>query len=314
MSIEVTPLFKRILERTPFTERELIILVATAATRYKDHYIQKRNGRGQRLISQPTKEIKFLQRLLIKHELASLKVHESAVAYRPGRSTADHARPHAGNRYLLKLDFKDFFLSLHASALDHRLALDTEYTKTERWIICNLLCRRVPKTSILRLSIGAPSSPFISNYLMREFDERLLSFCTEFGVTYTRYADDLAFSCSTAHLLDRVYLKVGTVLDELTYLGIRLNSEKTVNVSTKRQRKLVGLVLANDGQVSVGRVEKRRLRAAVHAFANGHLSATDIGQLRGKLAYVYGFDPTFVMDLCKRHGIADLASLGLTAN
>ena len=69
MSLIDAPLFKRLLAGTPFSEHELVVLIATAPTRYKDHYISKRNGRGRRLISQPTKEIKFLQRLLLKREL-----------------------------------------------------------------------------------------------------------------------------------------------------------------------------------------------------------------------------------------------------
>lgn len=117
MSIAAVPLFQRLLARSPFSEHELIVLIATASSRYKVHYIEKRSGRGRRLIAQPTREIKFLQRMLVKHELGALPIHEAAMAYRAGLSIADHARPHAGGRYLLKLDFKDFFPSIKWSAL-----------------------------------------------------------------------------------------------------------------------------------------------------------------------------------------------------
>lgn len=310
MSITNAPLFQRILAATPFSEQELVILIATAPTRYKDHYINKRNGRGQRLISQPTKEIKFLQRLLVRRELANLPINDAATAYRKGGSTKQHAEKHASSRYLLKLDFRDFFLTLYAPALDHLLVHDTNFSKTERWLICNLLCRRVPKTSIHRLSIGAPSSPFISNYMMHVFDEKLASFCSSHGVTYTRYADDLALSTNTPHILNQVDLEVRRILIELSYLQLSLNEEKTVNVSKKRKRKLVGLTLSNEGNVSVGRDEKRRLRATFHAFSSGQLSPEGIANLRGKLAYVYGVDPAFVINLCNKYGIAKLGDIG----
>lgn len=310
MSLANAPLFQRLLARTPFSEHELVVLIATAPTRYKDHYISKRNGRGKRLISQPTKEIKFLQRILIKYELADLPMHGAATAYRKGLSTKHHAEQHASSRYLLKLDFRDFFLSLHANALDYRLEHDTKFSHAERWLICNLLCRRLPKTSILRLSIGAPSSPFISNYLMHEFDTKLTAFCNLSGVGYTRYADDLALSTSSPHVLDQVKGEVQRILQELSYLQITLNEEKTVNVSRKKRRTLVGLTLSNEGRVSVGREEKRRLRAAFHAFSRGLLPPEEIGRLRGKLAYLYGIDQDFVLSLCKKHGVARVSDIG----
>jgi hypothetical protein len=312
MSIVSAPLFQRLLARTPFSEKELVVLVATAPTRYKDHYINKRNGRGKRLISQPTKEIKFLQRLLVKYELADLPMHEAAMAYRKGLSTKHHAEQHASSRYLLKLDFRDFFLSLHDTALDYLLAQDTHFSHAERWMICNLLCRRLPKTSTQRLSIGAPSSPFVSNYMMHEFDTKLTAFCSSRGVRYTRYADDLALSTSNPHILDLVKDEVQRILQELSYLNISLNEEKTVNVSKKKKRTLVGLTLSNVGNVSVGREEKRRLRAEFHSFSKGMLPHDEIGRLRGKLAYVFGIDPDFVTGLCKRYRVSKIGDIGLS--
>ena len=147
MSLTQTPLFRRLLELTPFSEQELVVLIATAPARYKDHLIRKRHG-GTRLISQPTKELKFLQRLVVKRELDYLPIHVAATAYRPGKSIRDHATPHASAKYLLKLDFKDFFLSLEEGALQHRLEVDTSYSKAERWLLCNLLCRQPKGTKM----------------------------------------------------------------------------------------------------------------------------------------------------------------------
>lgn len=311
MSLSNTPLFQRLLARTPFSERELIDLISTAPRRYKDHYIKKKSGRGRRLISQPTKEIKFLQRVLLKSELSKLPIHEAAMAYRKGISTADHAQKHASSRYLLKLDFCDFFLSLHSPALDFRLSVDTDFSRAERWLICNILCRRPRKTSILRLSIGAPSSPLISNYLMYEFDVKLTAYCIEKDIIYTRYADDLALSSSRPHVLDEAKAEVIRLLAELSYLRISLNEEKTVNVSKKKKRTLVGLTLSNEGFASVGREKKRILRAAFHAYSQGKLSPEEIGRLRGKLSYLLGVDPEFVLNLCKKYGVLRVADIGI---
>lgn len=313
MSIEKEPLFGRILDSTPFSERELVILIATAPRRYKEHYIEKRNGRGKRLISQPTAELKYLQRNLIKNELFSLRLHDAAIAYRPKSSIKNHAIPHASAKYLLKLDFTDFFPSLKESAIRHRLAEDTSYSEKEKWIVCQLLCKRNRKTDDLELSIGAPSSPFISNYLMWEFDEKLTEFCTLNHAKYSRYADDLAISTSMPHTLDIIKSKVDEILEELSYLSLSLNETKTVNVSKKNHRSLVGLSLANDGSVSVGRLEKRKLRATMNAMVNGKLPKEDIPGLRGKLAFIYSIDPEFVTNLCKRNGFERIVDIKFIA-
>lgn len=310
MSIEKEPLFGRILELTPFSERELIVLVATAPKRYKEHYIEKRNGRGKRLISQPTAELKFLQRLLIKHELSTLPMHDAAVAYRPNHSIKNHANPHASARYILKLDFTDFFPSLKESVIRYRLTKDANYSEKEKWIICQLLCKNKRRTNGLELSIGAPSSPYISNYLMWEFDTKLTDFCKAKDVTYTRYADDLAISSFQPNVLDLVKIEVQRLLKEQDYLGLKLNEAKTVNVSKKHRRMLVGLILANDGNVSVGRTEKRRLRAMMHAFINERLPPEEVARFRGKLAFIHSIDPQFVATLCSKNGFAHLSDIG----
>lgn len=309
MSIASAPLFQRLLARSPFSEHELIVLIASAASRYKVHYIEKRGGRGRREIAQPTKEIKFLQRVLVKHELDALPIHDAAVAYRVGLSIADHARPHAPERYLLKLDFRDFFPSIKWSALAHRLTQDTDYSRVELWILENLLCRKVRSSSIHQLSIGAPSSPHMSNYVLYEFDAKLADFCAGRSVRYTRYADDLALSTSAPGALDVVEREVRRLLNELNYLELDLNEKKTVNVSTKTRRTLAGLVLSNDGYASVGRDAKRALRLAVHHAALGSLAPDQIASLQGYLAFTYGVDAGFVDRLLTRYGFASIAEI-----
>lgn len=310
MSIATAPLFQRLLARSPFSEHELSVLIATAPSRYKVHYIEKRNGRGRREIAQPTKEIKFLQRMLVKYELATLPIHAAAIAYRAGLSIADHARPHAHGRYLLKLDFKDFFPSIRWSSLAHRLTSDTQYTKVELWILGNLLCRKANTSGVHQLSIGAPSSPLVSNYVLHEFDSNLTEFCSRNGVRYTRYADDLAFSTHIPGFLDTVEQEVRRLLRELNYLGLQLNEEKSVNVSKKRRRTLVGLTLSNDGHTSIGREAKRHLRLAIHRAAFGRLDPTEVTNLRGRLAFTYAIDPTFVDELLARYGFSSIAGIG----
>ena len=312
MSLIETNLFKRLLALTPFSEKELTTLIATAPTRYKDHYIDKRNGRGKRLISQPTKEIKFLQRLLISRELANLPIHSAAVAYRQGLSIVAHAEPHASANYLLKLDFKDFFPSITSEALARNLKHDKNYTAAELWLITRILCRLDRQSERLRLSIGAPSSPFISNYMLFEFDQRLTEFCDQKNIKYTRYADDLALSSNVPKVLDEAKKMVEKLLSDFSYLGLVLNEEKTVNVSQKNRRTLVGLTLSNAGNVSVGRDAKRLIRAQMHRASQGQLSVVEFLSLKGRLAFLLSVDPEFVHSLCSKYGFSNVEAVSFS--
>lgn len=194
MDFTQTQIFNRLLRETPFSAAELIDLIKTAPNRYKEHYINKRNNRGKRLISQPTKELKYVQKYFIQNILNGLPIHYAAKAYRSGLSIKDHALPHANSKYLLKLDFRDFFPSITAEGLCYRLKLDFGFSDSDLYIIKRIICKCRPCSDVLHLSIGAPSSPYISNYFLFEFDEIIFNFCLENEVVYTRYADDLAFS------------------------------------------------------------------------------------------------------------------------
>ena len=311
MRLSDSELFKRLIENTPFSEEELVLLILTGPTRYKDHWIEKRHGRGRRMISQPTVELKLVQRWLVGCEMSSLPIDRHATAYRNGLSIRDHVAPHTKSRYLLKLDFRDFFPSLTDSALRFRLEQDAQYSDLEIRILINLLFRKKRTEETYRLSIGAPSSPFISNYLLLDFDRRLSSYCKSNSLCYTRYADDLAISANKAGTLDPAKEFVEKLIDELQYLSLKLNEKKTVNVSKKFRRELVGLVISNQGNVSLGREEKRRLRAAVHALVHGKLSMEQSIKLRGQLAFALSVDSDFVGALCKRYGfdrVCDLPS------
>jgi RNA-directed DNA polymerase len=303
-----TALFDRLLNASPFSYSELAITILTAPNRYKEHTIEKRRG-GTRLISQPTKELKFLQRILINNELSSLPVSSAATAYVKGISIRNHAQQHAKNHFLLKLDFRDFFPSIKSNAIDRLLRAHTTFSQDEIFIARQILLRRTRNEADLHLSIGSPSSPFISNTIMYEFDTRLLEYCSTQGLAYSRYADDLAISTKKPGALDNAKGFIEQLLSELSYLNLELHPEKTVNVSTKRRRTLTGLILSNAGTVSIGRDKKRLLRTRVHRMIQGNLDDIQANEVKGLLAFTYSVDPVFIEDLARHYGLTNAHEL-----
>ena len=87
--------------------------ISTCPYRYKVYTIPKRNGSGVRIIAQPAKELKVLQKLVCGKFLSELPVHEACMAYKKNISIRHNALAHVKNKYMLKMDFKDFFPSIN---------------------------------------------------------------------------------------------------------------------------------------------------------------------------------------------------------
>lgn len=293
-------ILNKILQELPFNRRELARLIATAPIRYKFHLIKKRKG-GVRQIAQPTAEVKLLQRWVLKEIISKLPLHDVAIAYRKGGATKNHAAQHASNKYLLKLDFKDFFPSITATCFASHLEIQQpELTKEDIDILCNILFHRDKLSQKLCLSIGAPSSPAVSNAVIYFFDQAVADFCKDLDVRYTRYADDMAFSTNKPKTLDEVHKFISDFCGQSSDPRLRLNTTKTVNVSKKFHRELTGLILTNDGRLSLGHKKRRQIRAMIDYFARGMLSPKEIAHLQGLIAYARSIDPSILNLLDKR--------------
>lgn len=300
---------EKLLQVFPLSRAEVELLIKTAPSRYKVHEIEKRNGRGVRTIAQPTAEIKMLQRLMVAEYVNKLPVSDAAKAYRKGHGIVDHATPHAGNRYLLKLDFKDFFLSVRGVDFLRHLRKYSEIERADADRLVRLFFWRPKGRGDLILSIGAPSSPAISNTLMFDFDNALSAYCSSEGITYTRYADDLALSTSKPHVLKQAHEFVVGLCASLKYPRISLNTEKTVYTSKKHNRQLTGLVLANDGIASLGREKKRLLRSMAYRYKTGVLDDEERAKLRGWIAFSMSVDKPFIQSLQRMLGDVDFDAL-----
>jgi RNA-directed DNA polymerase len=277
-------------------------IVRNAPYRYKLYHIPKRSG-GRRQICHPARELKILQRVLLAEILDHLPVHDAATAYRLGVSIKDNAEAHAKNGAILKYDFKDFFPSIRDTDWRSYCERNSVFKNEEDVeISCRILFWSKPGSNVLRLSIGAPSSPALSNILMRDFDERIQSELKPDKVTYTRYADDLTFSGPRVGHLSKVEKTLRRAIKEMKSPRLRINEDKTVLATKKYRRTVTGLILSNDGDVSIGRERKKAIRAAVHHASKGKLSEDERAQLGGLLAFVQNVEPSFLIRLTARYG------------
>ena len=285
------------------SEAELMWLIRSAPRRYKVYQIPKRKPGQFRTIAQPAREVKSLQYWVMKNVLNTLPVHPTATAYREGKSIADNAHPHRNGSFLLKLDFTDFFPSIKARDFEGYLKKKlVDFESGDIQALSRILFWKPKNTKKFCLSIGAPSSPLVSNILLFEFDERVAKFCSKHGIMYTRYADDLSFSANVSSKLREAEHFIAKLCKEIRSPKLTLNSEKLVRVSKKQARRITGLVITNDAKVSLGHDKKRQIRASVHHFVTGRLNEEESLKLRGMLAYVKSVEPSFLARLKKKYG------------
>lgn len=282
-------------ESLGISEYQLNRLILRAPHSYKVYTIPKRSG-GERTIAQPAKETKFIQNWLIQNIFKKLPIHECASAYKDGASIKKNANAHKNNSYLTKLDFKDFFPSIKFDDLVKHISkhLGESLGVQDIQDIVRISCIRLMGRSDLCLSIGAPSSPVLSNTIMYDFDSEVSAWCAESGITYTRYADDLTFSTSTKGISSNIEPFIRNVAQKLSYPNLSLNNKKTTHLSKKYQRRITGIIINNEGNISLGRDRKREISALIHKFSLSILPELEIFRLQGLLGFAKDVEPLFV--------------------
>ena len=285
------------------SEARLLSFISTCPRRYKRYNIPKRNGSGQRLICQPSKELKFLQRMVLEKFLTDLPLHCAATAYREGVGIKENASRHKNSRYFLKMDFNNFFPSIKPETLIAHIESFRQAKISERdaFSLARIFFY-FDKDDGLSLSIGAPSSPFLSNAIMYYFDCKVSETCEAAGIAYTRYADDLCFSSERKNSLWNMPEFVQSALLECGLNRISINQDKTIFVSHKENIHLTGLVITPEGKVSIGRNNKRKVKSLIYSYIQGNLPAENLASLRGYLSVCMDVERRFCNSLRTKYG------------
>ncbi|WP_053999354.1 retron St85 family RNA-directed DNA polymerase [Ahrensia marina] len=287
---------------TGISASTLQVIINSAPESYKVFSIPKKTG-GTRIIAQPSKQLKIIQRALIEVLLHDFPIHEAAKAYVKGSSIRVNADQHAGSQPIQKYDFSDFFPSITSS--DWRKYCDhnqVNLSTADLHLCTKILFRRAHGERTLRLSIGAPTSPILSNILMFDFDKKISEKLAGDEVKYTRYADDLTFSAPKTGYLNAVPRALRECIQEIQFPTLKLNAKKTAKITAKHRRIVTGLTLANDGRVTIGRDKKRLIRSKVHKFKLGQLDRLALDKLTGELAYINAVEPEYISVLKRVYG------------
>jgi RNA-directed DNA polymerase len=278
-------------------------IIRTAPKRYKIYTIPKKSG-GTRTIAHPARELKAIQRVILRGILDQMEVSEIAMAYVEKRGIVANANQHLGQRWILKLDFKDFFHSIGPRDWDRlvRWQQKFSYLSEDREILHRLLFWGAATNDPTCLSIGAPTSPSISNLVCLKLDKWMIEQANERNLRITRYADDITISGSNIHQLTRFERDLEKVLAQNKGIRLELNAKKRGLYGPGERRMVTGLVLTPDGELSIGRERKREISALIHRYKTGAIVPEFIMRAKGLLAFSKSAEPKFFYSMVQKYG------------
>ena len=154
--------------------RTLYGLSNNLSAHYHYAYIPKCDG-NMRMLTVPDTVLKLVQRRIAERLLAYERISPYAKAYRPSSSVILNAVPHVKKAKILKLDISHFFDSITYSRVKECAFPSEKYSENIR-ILMSILCYY--KDSLPQ---GAPTSPSISNIVMRGFDDTVGTWCKKQG-------------------------------------------------------------------------------------------------------------------------------------
>ena len=273
-------------------DKDKIKKLYSISNRIEDNYkvfkIRKRNGK-YRTIYEPNYNLKYIQKQILNNILNNYKISKYAKAYHKGISLKDNAINHINKEVILKLDLENFFDNI--SFIDvYNYCFPIEYFPKQIGMLLTYLV-----TYEDHLTQGSPTSAYISNLVMRDFDEELGEFCNKLNVSYTRYSDDMTFS-GNFNPTD-IIKKVNQLLKNT---NLNLNKDK-IHIIRKNNKQLVTGIVVNK-KLSVDINYRKKIRQEIYYIKkyglNSHLKhinylqskETYLNNLYGRILYVLQID------------------------
>jgi len=256
-----------------------------------------------------------VQRQILKGILDPIPPHPAAHGFRRGRSCLSHARIHCDREMVLRMDLSSFFTQVSARRV-HGLFTTLGYPPPVASLLTGLCTNRVPN-DVLRgglgeaprldwhqrqalhhphLPQGAPSSPALANLALYRLDVRLSRAAAALEASYSRYADDLAFSGNGA-FARRAQAFHQLVCRAALEEGFPVETRKSRLMRRGNRQQLTGLTV--NRHPNLRRQDYDRLKAILFNCVKLGPAAQNRSQhpdfrahLRGRVAHLETINPT----------------------
>ena len=279
------------------------IKAKTKYPKYKSFKIQKRNG-SKREICAPNFELKILQKWILLNVLERETLSESVMAFRKGKNgIKENAQFHMGSRYILEMDLKDFYPSITFYMVKNLFNKKFGYSDE----ISDVFAKLCTYKGVLPQ--GGITSPAISNHICKFLDNKLVDFCRLKGIKYSRYADDLTFSCDDFYTLKDARSKIEIIINKNS--RFKLNEDKTRLLAPNGIQRVTGITI-NQNQLKVSKSLKNKIRAVIYfSIKTGILQTSSFKtnkknkiknakeELIGNIAFINSIEPDYLEKIIK---------------
>lgn len=229
--------------------------------------IPKGNG-GTRLLGIPTVIDRTIQQAIHQAMGPTFEegFSESSYGFRPGRSAHDAVRAAqgfvaAGKKWVVDIDLKSFFDQVNHDRLMTMIGRKVR-DKRVLSLIGRFLRVEMQRSDGSREARkagtpqGGPLSPLLANIYLDPLDKEL----EKRGLSFVRYADDIAIFASSPRSAERIYESVVTWLKKV--LGLEVNREKS-GVGPSGESSLLGFRLYEDGKIGISPKSIAKLKEKV---------------------------------------------------
>ncbi len=258
---------------------EEVLNEALTKGKYYTFKLPKRSG-GYRTIASPDWNLKKVQEKIKEYIDKKYTFLECQYGFIKGKNIVDNAIIHSKAGYILNIDLKDFFPSIHFGR-GRGIFMNQPFNlpKEVATILANLSCfhNALPQ--------GSPASPSLSNIVCYSLDKKILHLSEQYQFHYTRYADDITLSSPTLFsekIVKRNHDNEVILGQELRKLiersGFTINETKT-NYSWQRERKEVTGLIVNE-KVNVKKIYIKKLRALLNHCEKEGLYATALNYFK----------------------------------
>lgn len=278
----------------------------------------------KRTVYAPSVKLKQVHRFLNSTILEYADFNEDVVfSYRKGFSTRNAVEKHASNNHFFQTDISNFYgnilLENVINSLSKQLS-NTPISDIENYL--ELITKLVIVDN--QIPAGFSTSPLLSNICLFDFDNALLKYCQNHGLTYTRYSDDLIISGESEDFTSKISAVIEDLLKKNVNSTIRLNTSKTKIHKKGHNFKLLGFTILPNGVVTIPSIDKKIIESMLYFFLvnqsnfenyvqntlkpkpseMGDKSLREYGMasLSGKLIAINSMDKKYVSKLRKKYG------------
>jgi len=230
----------------------------------------------ERVIDNPIDPLKFIQNRIYQRLLQPLSWPDHIHGGIKGKSLIMNVSHHLRSNVIVTLDIKSFFPSI---------------TTFQIYAIWNELLGCSPAVAALltrlttferHLPQGASTSSALANLVLYSFDQPIRDYCTEAGILYTTWVDDLAFSGEGSRQV------INIAVNALRKGGFAAPHRKLRIMPAHDRQFLTGLLL--NRQPGILKEYVSATRSGIYKLAKGYVSRRNreryVRRIEGRIAYI----------------------------